>query len=188
MRQVARKQKKIQPHTDDPQQERKLFAPYMKSVLSTRVWLFINEIGSNLKRNLEKVIVAQTEGKCIVEGYVRPNSVSILSYSSGKISGDKIEFQCVYECKVCHPVEGMLIECTCKTLTKAGIHAIVEDPIGQTILNPIVVFVARDHHLSNHTFDEVREGAKLQVRVIGIRYELNDTHICAIGKLVDSTA
>ncbi len=175
------------PKKDAETGEPKIYAPYLKSILYTRVWLSITEIGSNLKRNLERMIVAKTEGKCLVEGFIRPSSVSVLSYSSGKIKGDQVEFVVTYECKICHPVDGMLIECTCKTITKAGIHAIVEDVVGQKTFNPVVIFIARDHHLSNYMFDNVKEGAKLQVRVIGIRYELNDPHICAIGKLVDSS-
>lgn len=171
----------------DKDGEPKIYAPYIKSVLYTRVWLSITEIGSNLKRNLERMIVAKTEGKCLVEGFIRPNSVSVLAYSSGKIKGDQVEFMVTYQCSICHPVSGMIVECTCKTITKAGIHAIVEDVVGTKTINPVVIFVARDHHLNNYMFDNVKEGASLQVRVVGIRFELNDPHICAIGKLVDSS-
>jgi hypothetical protein len=83
---------------------------------------------------------------------------------------------------VCHPVEGSLVRCKCNTITKAGVHAEVVDKQGNI---PITVFIARDHHLNNHKFDKVVENAQLLVNVIGIRYELNDTNICAIGILKD---
>jgi DNA-directed RNA polymerase subunit E'/Rpb7 len=83
------------------------------------------------------MIVSKTEGKCIVEGFIRPDSVRILTYSSGKVSTGMVEFQTTFECMVCYPVDGMLVECICKTITKAGIHAEVIDKQGNV---PITVY------------------------------------------------
>jgi hypothetical protein len=79
----------------------KIFEPYIKSILSTKVLLSITEVGKNIKQNLEKVIVSKVEGRCIVEGYIRPDSINILTYSAGKVQNGKVEFQITYECLVC---------------------------------------------------------------------------------------
>jgi DNA-directed RNA polymerase subunit E'/Rpb7 len=162
--------------------ERQIFEPYLPSVLSMKVVLPIAEVGGNIKGNLERLIVSKTEGKCIVEGFIRPDSVHILTYSAGKVNAGLVEFQTTYECMVCHPVDGMLVKCKCNTITKAGIHAEVVDQKGNV---PITVFVARDHHLRNDLFERVTENANLIVSIIGVRFELNDTTICTIGKLTD---
>ena len=167
----------------DETEKKVIYEPYILSVLVMKVYLSINEIGRNIKQNLERIIVSKIEGRCIVEGFIRPDSVHIMTYSSGKVNGDKVEFHTTFECMICHPVEGMLIECNCKTITKAGIHAEVVDKKGNT---PVVVFVARDHHISNNMFEHVKENAKLLVKIIGIRYELNDPNICVIGKLMEN--
>lgn len=164
------------------QNEKKVFGVYVKSMLTMKVPLSIVEVGKNVMPNLEKAISSKTEGKCIAEGFIRPNSVKVLTYSSGNINGDIIEFQTVFECMICHPVEGMLIECDTKTITKAGIHAEVVDRDGTV---PVTVFVARDHHFNDKYFNNVKENMKITTRVIGIRYELNDPYICVIGKLVE---
>jgi len=166
----------------DGEEKKQIFDPYIPSVLSMKVVLPIIEVGGNIKANLEKLIVSKTEGKCIVEGFVRPDSVHILTYSSGKVNGGFIEFQTTYECMVCHPVDGMLVKCTCNTITKAGIHAEVKDQKGNV---PITVFIARDHHLRTDLFERVVENAKLIVSIIGVRFELNDATICAIAKLTE---
>jgi DNA-directed RNA polymerase subunit E'/Rpb7 len=158
--------------------QQKIYGVYIKSMLTMKVSLSITEVGKNIKQNLEKSISKKTEGKCIAEGFIRPNSVKVLTYSSGNVNCDLIEFHTVYECMVCHPVEGMLIECQTKTITKAGIHAEVVDNDGTV---PVTVFIARDHHINHHLFDKVVETSKLVVRVIGVRFELNDTNICIIG-------
>lgn len=165
-----------------PDDKRVIYEPYISSILNMKIVMPIAEVGKNIKQNLERMIVSKTEGKCIVEGFIRPQSVHILSYSSGKVVSGMIEFQVVFECMVCHPVDGMLVEALCKTVTKAGIHTEVIDKNGNV---PITVFIARDHHINNHKFENVVENAKLLVSIIGIRFELNDANISAIGKLVD---
>jgi DNA-directed RNA polymerase subunit E'/Rpb7 len=162
-------------------EQRKRYGPYIKSLLEQKVFLKITDVGNNIKPNLERIISSKVEGKCTVEGYIKPDSVQIINYSSGKVNGEYVEYHAMYECMVCHPVEGLEIECTCKTLTKAGIHAEVIDQAGNI---PITIFISRDHHMNHHEFGLVKETGKILVKIIGIRFELNDPFICAIGKLL----
>lgn len=118
----------------------------------------ITTIGKNLKENIEENIKANFEGKCVVEGYIKPNSSKIISYSSGMIQkGNNVLFDVVFECDVCFPIEGMLITCVAKNITKAGIRAESDTEVP----SPIVVFVAKDHHYSVSYFAEIKEGDKL---------------------------
>jgi DNA-directed RNA polymerase subunit E'/Rpb7 len=165
-----------------PSTNEKIYGVYNPSVLTQKVYLMITEVGKNVKKNLETEILHQTTGKCIAEGILKPNSIRIINYSSGSIRGDKVEFQVVFECMVCHPVEGMLMYCVAKTITKAGIHAEVIDEDGTV---PVTVFIARDHHFTNTKFANVTENEKILVNVIGTRFELNDPYICAIAKLTE---
>ena len=159
----------------------KIYGVYIKSLLTKKVILNINEIGQNVKQILENKITTVLEGKCIAEGFIKPNSVKIISYSSGNVNGENIEYIVVFDCMICHPVEGMLIECVSKTITKAGIHAQVIDANN---VMPLTIFIARDHHNTDSYFNSIKENMQILVKVIGIRYELNDPYICAIGKLV----
>ena len=156
---------------------------YAKSVLSKKIYLFITETGSNVKENIELKITALVEGKCIAEGFVKPGTVRLVSYSSGVVNNERIEFQTVFECMICHPAEGMTMDCVSKTITKAGVHAQVVDSDG-TI--PVTVFVARDHHNTNRNFNSIKENANVTIKVTGVRYELNDPYICVLGKLMES--
>jgi len=164
-------------------QPKPIYGVYLKSMLTKKVALTINQVGKNIKRNLEQTISKGSEGKCIAEGFIKPNSIKVLTYSSGTINNDMIEFETVFECMVCHPVEGMNIECIVKTLTKAGIHAEVVDNDGVV---PLTIFVLRDHQYQDKAFNAVKENAKITVRVIGIRYELDDPYICVTGRLIEA--
>jgi len=156
---------------------------YAKSVLSKKIYLLITETGANVKENIESKITSSVEGKCIAEGFIKPGTVRLVSHSSGIVNNERIEFQTVFECMICHPVEGMTIDCTSKTITKAGVHAQVIDSDG-TI--PVTVFIARDHHNMNRHFNSIKENSNVTIKVTGVRYELNDPYICVLGKLMES--
>jgi DNA-directed RNA polymerase subunit E'/Rpb7 len=160
--------------------EDKMQSIYNQEMLTTKVFLTMDQVGQNIKQNLERNISFNIEGKCTRDGYIKPNSVRVFKYSSGVINNDKVEFQTVYECLVCYPVEGMKIDCKVKTITKAGIHAQVIDADGNT---PITMFIARDHHFTDKMFENIKENSQIKTEVVGIRFELNDPYICAIGTL-----
>lgn len=161
--------------------DKTIYGVYLKSVLERKVCLNITEIGKSVKQNLEMKLEMQLGGKCVYEGYIKPKTVEIRSYSSGLVNGNNVEFYVTFDAMVCLPVEGMEIECVCKTITKAGIHAEVIDKEKN---KPIIMFIARDHHYLDSKFSNIKENDKITARVIGIRYELNDDFICTIGKLV----
>lgn len=154
---------------------------YSRSLLTRKIVLPINYIGKNLDDIIEEYIHNNFEGKCVVEGYVKPNSVKIIRYSSGLIErGNNIIFEVVFECDICFPVEGMLLSCVVKNIVKAGIRA---ESSNETP-SPIIVFIAKDHHFTNQQFNEIQFNDTITVRVIGQRFELNDKYISVIGELV----
>lgn len=154
---------------------------YSRCLITRKIVLPITSIGKNLQEVIEENIKINFEGKCVVEGYIKPNSSKIVTYSSGIIErGNNIIFEVVFECDVCFPVEGMIISCVAKNITKAGIRA----ESANDVPSPVVVFIAKDHHFSVPQFSEIQEGDKFNIRVIGQRFELNDKYVSIIGELV----
>ena len=154
---------------------------YSQSLLTRCILLPITAIGNNLKQNIEKDIAFNFEGKCVAEGFVKNGSTKIITYSSGVIKGSDILFEVVFECMVCCPVEGMLIQCEAKNITKAGIRA----ESSEEKPSPVVVFVTRDHHYASQQFSDINEDDKFVARVIGQRFELNDKYVSIIAELVE---
>lgn len=153
---------------------------FIPSMIIKRISLPMSSIGSNIKPILEEMIKRQVESKCVVEGYIKPGSVKVLTFSNGMLNADNIIFEVVFECLVCSPVEGMLIDVVSKNITKAGIRA---EHITQP--SPIEVFIARDHHYKSSYFNSIKVDEKIRVRVIGQRFELNDKYISIIAELVE---
>ena len=158
----------------------RIYGVYLSSMLTQKVQLHITEVGNRVKENLEIKLRQKIGNKCIEEGYVSPNRIEILQYSAGEVVSERIAFHVAFTCWISHPVEGMILECTVKTVTKAGIHAQVIDQDGNI---PITVFVARDHNHLDPTFTGIKIEDLIKVEVIGIRYELNDPYICVIANL-----
>jgi len=154
---------------------------YMNTIITKRVNVPITNVNKNIKYTLEKIISNEIEGKCITEGYIKPRSINILTYSSGLIHGATIVFEVVIECNVCNPVEGMTIPCMVKNITKAGIRAQTDEEV-----SPIVIFIARDHHYMSQKFSTIKEGEMINAKVIGQRFELNDKYISIIAELVEA--
>jgi DNA-directed RNA polymerase subunit E'/Rpb7 len=154
---------------------------YSRCLLTRKVVLPITFIGKNLDEVMEEYIKNNFEGKCVVEGFVKPNSSKIIRYSSGIIErGSNVVFELVFECDICFPVEGMLISCVVKNTVKAGIRA----ESSTDVPSPFVVFVAKDHHFTSQQFSNIQVGDIITVRVIGQRFELNDKVVSIIGELV----
>ena len=152
---------------------------YIKSILVRKLHIDFNHVNNYLKDHMLTLLKEEYEGKCSKEGYIKTNSIHILSHSSGNIQGNTIVFDVSFECLVCHPVENMKIKCVVKNVTRAGIRAVYykEDE------TPLIMFIARENNLKNDDFNKVKENDVIVAKVIGIRYKLNDTNISIIGEL-----
>jgi hypothetical protein len=153
---------------------------YSPCQITKSIVLPITAIGKNLLQTLENTISKLVGGKCIVEGYVKPDSVRVITFSSGIVKGENIIFDVVFNCEVCYPVAGMKLNCIAKNITKAGIRAesVDEQP------SPFILFVARDHYYSSEYFNSIEENEKFVARIIAQRFELSDKYISIIAELV----
>jgi DNA-directed RNA polymerase subunit E'/Rpb7 len=174
-------QKKPQFQSKFKRKDVKISTIYSRSLITRNISLPITAVGKNIKETIEESISANFEGKCLVEGYIKPGSSKIITYSCGLVQrGNFILFEVVFECDVCFPVEGTLISCVAKNITKAGIRA----ESTESVPSPVIVFIARDHHYNNAQFANIKPDDRFNVRVIGQRFELNDKYVSVIGELV----
>ena len=151
---------------------------YSAAIIARKVTLAFSEVGNDIETVLAERLAEDIEGRCIVEGFVRPGTVAIQAFSAGVLDGARVSYQVQAKCDVCCPTEGMKVECVVKNVTKAGIRAeIAQDP------SPMMIFLARDHHHRSREFANVSMGATINVVVIGQRFELNDRFVSVIATL-----
>ncbi len=140
----------------------------------------------DVKQLLVKELANQLEGRCSIEGYIIPNSISICTYSCGTLNGANIIFDIVAECLICFPEEHSVIKCITRTITQAGIRA---GAIGLRpgCVSPIEVFLSRDMNMKHsELFNRIEESDILTVEIIGRRFVLHDTHVTVIAMLLDA--
>ena len=153
---------------------------FINSILTKKVFLDFKYVDQNIKTTLANILSKDIEGKCNIEGYIKPKSISIISYSCGILKAETITFDVVFECLICFPVEGMRINCVVKDITKAGIRAELPDND-----KTLMIFIARDHHYNNQKFSAIKVDEQIKVKVLGQRFELNDTFISIIAELLE---
>jgi DNA-directed RNA polymerase subunit E'/Rpb7 len=151
---------------------------YHQSILNKKIVISIKNVDSNLKNTLLELLKINYGDKCNEDGYIIKNTISIISFSTGYINGNNIIFEVVFECTLCLPCEGRIINCKCINITKAGIKAELNDEY-----NPLIIFIARDHNYLSTKFGEIKENDEIKVRVIGYRFELNDKNISVIAEI-----
>lgn len=152
---------------------------YSTSQISKKIKLHIIYVNKNLHQTIEDKIKQEIEGKCIVEGFVKPNSIKIITFTSGLIKAEYVLYDVLFKCEICFPVAGMLIGCTAINITKAGIRCESNDNP-----SPYIIYISRDQYFENDYFNSIKENDKLTIRVIAQRFELNDKYISIIGDLI----
>lgn len=152
---------------------------YFKSVLEKSIYIDLNNVNLNLEKNILTILKDTFEGKCTNDGFIKIDTIKIITYSSGLILSGSIKFNVVFDCLICYPTEGMIIECVIKNITKAGLRCELNEDN-----SPLIIYVARDHHYKNEEFNNVLENEIISVKILGQRFELNDSYICVISEFL----
>jgi DNA-directed RNA polymerase subunit E'/Rpb7 len=157
------------PRDNKPQRDSDHF---VKSIIHRTVYLDVCSVGSNVTEMLESQLRPMLENKCTSDGYIREGSCKLVSYSNGQVTNGNCKFKCIIECSIFRVENDEMIECKVKS---------VIDSTGLVCEIPgAVVYVSRDHMTSAITN---KEGDTIRVRVVGVKYELDDPHVSIIGLL-----
>jgi DNA-directed RNA polymerase subunit E'/Rpb7 len=118
------------------------------------------------------------EGKCKKEGYIRPKSTRIISYTAPMLKNNSCVYDVTYSCEVCNPNTEEIYSCKIMKLAKIGIRAMIS-----MNNNPIVFYISREHN-PDINFDDYKEHDEIKARIIGKRFQLNDPYIEVIAEIV----
>ena len=158
--------------------------PYFVTHISERVNAKPKELDNNLDRQLAANLKHKLEGKCCRFGYVRPNSVVIVSRTMGEVEGchfnGEITFRVEAIADVCRPVAGDRLLCEVENINRLGLLAKAGE-------NREVHVYAVIQQYDNAAFFEdprLKETAKIVVEVVGAKYKLKDTSVMVLGKIV----
>ena len=124
------------------------------------------------------------EGRCSPQGFIKENSLKLLSRTcgmakSGTFTSD-FTFRCKVQCDVLYPAVGDIVDTEVLKVNKMGAYSAFEDSLR--------VLMPRDLHQGNVNFDELKIGDKIRVKILKTRFQSHDEFIMAVGTLEAVTA
>lgn len=152
----------------------------------THVQLVPQELDVNIEKTLMTKLRKRYEGVCSRFGYIKPNTLQILHRSLGSFMkphfNGHTRFEVLLVGEVCNPTQGMVV--TAKVQAKNNLGILAESSVLNLPLLDIIVPRRSAGIASEVDLDAVNIGEEVFVEVLGKRYQLNDTKISIIGRIV----
>jgi DNA-directed RNA polymerase subunit E'/Rpb7 len=137
----------------------------------------VNEIILNKLKN-------KVEGKCISDGYIKEESVEIISRSLGMLLNHdfdaNVNYEIMYSANVCNPREGQILEVVVDTVdeTNTVCYHIDEE------ISPIEIYLFKQHYLENKEYIGLKKGDKILVKILETQIEFGSEKILAIAEFL----
>jgi DNA-directed RNA polymerase subunit E'/Rpb7 len=152
---------------------------YVESIVKESLSVPFADAGRNMEQYFKSNAEEHLEGRCWKEGFIRPKSSKVISYTAGLLNGTSVDYSVLYRVDVCYPYEQLEVECIVRQVNKVGICATIREK-----QNPMVVYITREHN-AKVNMDEYKAGQKIKVRVLGHRYEPGDPFLNVMAELIE---
>ena len=150
-------------------------------------------LNSDYKKNILKVLKKKYEGICSKFGYIKQNSIELLSVHKGSIELSTFHgyvlFDVEFNASICNPAIGSIVKCKVKNINVFGIlctSGITEYGQYQNILN--IIIPKQDSQFTKHPdlLENITINDEVNVEILGKKYILNNKNINVFGKIIDS--
>lgn len=158
----------------------------------THVQLQPEELDERIEERLTIKLKKRYEGVCSRFGYIKPDTLTILTRSLGSFMKPHFNGHTRYEVlmvgEVCNPTQGMVV--TAKVMAKNNLGILAESSVvSKGVAKPLplldILIPRRSAGIASEIdIDTVAIGDEVFVEVLGKRYQLNDTKISIIGRIV----
>jgi len=147
--------------------------------LVRKVHIFSKYIQKNMQVSLLSQLRSDYEGKCSSEGYIQPQSITVLDYSLGRCINSPPKpsgaiYTVRFQADVCFPHSGQVFRASASLKSKIGIHA---------ELSPLKILIPRDLHIGNEEFDSIELEQEFEFEVADANFKQQDMDIIVIGRL-----
>jgi len=167
---------------------------YKSNIVKTTLTLTPIELSKNIDEIIKQKIKELYEGRCIKDGYIKKDSISIKKRSiygelENGLTNGNVNYDIVYSADICNPNENDVLEINIMKSTKVGLigESFDEDHI-------LHVFIPIEYHQENNLLEtklvniseKVREGNNIRdkIEVVCKKFNFNDKKIIIIGRLV----
>lgn len=157
---------------------------YTSHVLTETITLTPNSLNFTIDDILLKKIKDKVENKCIDIGFIKPNSVKILSRTLGTMNNadfsGKINYTIKYSADVFNLNVNQILMCKVSNIDKSQTICY----IGDKDTSPVEIYLFKHQHVGNQEFANLKLNDIINVKIAGFKYEYKDIQIVAIGGLV----
>jgi len=145
--------------------------------LTKKVNVHAKFLQNNIQSSLLGQLKIKFQGRCLAEGYLQRDSITIVKYAIGRCNYLKggVDYDVTFQADICMPHVGQVFKAPVTLRSKSGIHAELE---------PMRVLIPRDLHVGNEAFDTVEVGQQMEFEVVGTQFKQGDEDIIVIGKLL----
>jgi DNA-directed RNA polymerase subunit E'/Rpb7 len=145
--------------------------------LTKKVNVHAKFLQNNIQSSLLGQLKIKFQGRCLAEGYLQRDSITIVKYAIGRCNYLKggVDYDVTFQADICMPHVGQVFKAPVTLRSKIGIHAELE---------PMRVLIPRDLHVGNEAFDTVEVGQQMEFEVVGTQFKQGDEDIIVIGKLL----
>lgn len=166
---------------------------FVLSLLNEKVKLSAKYLNKNYKQYLLKLLQDRNEGKCSKHGYIKKGSIEIKRVSVGAIEIQSlrgfVNYDIQFSAMVCNPTKGSILKCTVLNSNNFGVLCVCGLNNGPDFV-PIIDIIIPKNSLtirsdSDINVDSLQKGEIINVEIIGKKFEINDSKISAVGRIVE---
>lgn len=166
---------------------------FVPSLLNEKVKLSAKYLNKNYKQYLLKLIQERNEGKCTKHGYIKRGSIEIKRVSVGALEIQSlrgfINYDIQFSAMVCNPTKGSILKCTVLNSNNFGILCVCGLNEGPNFV-PIIDIIIPKNSLnirsdSDINMDSLSKNEVINVEIVGKKFEINDSKISAVGRIVE---
>ena len=158
---------------------------YQSLALTENINLTPADTNYNIDEILKKKLALKVEGRCIKEGYVKPDSVEIISRTLGHLINSNfsgtINYVIKFKADICIISNNQIV--TCEIYNKDKSAAICY--IGEPETSPVEIYLHQQHHIGNIEYANLKKEDIIKVKIARTSYEYKDKKIIANGTLVE---
>ena len=145
--------------------------------LTKKVHILSKYIQKNIQASLLAQLKTHYQGRCLAEGYIQPDSFTILKYSVGRANYLRggVDYDVTFQSDICMPHPGQHFRGNVSLKSKIGLHI---------DLTPLKVLIPRDLHLGNALYEKTEPGEEVEFEVIGTQFKQGDEDIVVVAKLI----
>ena len=145
--------------------------------LTKKVHIHSKYIQKNIQASLLAQLKTHYQGRCLGEGYIQPDSFTILKYSVGRANYLRggVDYDVTFQADLCLPHPGQHFRGNVVLKSKIGLHV---------DLTPLKVLIPRDLHLGNQLYEKTEPGNDVEFEVIGSQFKQGDEEIIVVAKLI----